>query len=536
MSNANHKFSLFILIAIALVGAVRLLFATSVWGIGIDSDGVVFLSGAQNLLRGKGLQALLDGTLAPLTHFPPLYPLLLAAVKTTDLTSLAGARWLNICLFAANITLLGAVTQAYTPHARWLAVMVAGLLALSPDMILIHIVALTEPIFLFTTFLGLFALTKHLERPTWPRLLLAASATSLAFLARYPGIVCVLTGAIALLLWSHTSYSKRIRDTALFLCISCLPMAMWVLRNALVAGTATNRTIVVHPLTTGHIQSFFYTLSTWLLPYSRLYPLDPGIRILLMAVIGSTIVSVYRWLSRNTQNTEDVFEWLRRPIHQPLAVLGTFVGIYIGFVAFSISLFDLSTPLDHRILLPVHIAVVMLVACALHYALHSLEQKTKPHYVFASLWGILMLLSLISSQEFLHTFHTYGWGYSGKAWQKSAIIAEIRTLPVETRIYTNAPDAVYLHTGRVIPILPYKIERTSRLPRGATYTTELAAIQTDVVQNGAVIAYFSTITWRDYLPSEKELRQEMALVPFVEGWDGTIYAGQEPEMNTDEHR
>src|SRR6187455_890822 len=49
-------------------------------GVGVSPDSSEYVMGARNLLAGKGVGAIdADGEFHPLTHFPPLYMLLLAA-------------------------------------------------------------------------------------------------------------------------------------------------------------------------------------------------------------------------------------------------------------------------------------------------------------------------------------------------------------------------------------------------------------------------------------------------------------------------
>ena len=67
------------------------LFATSTHGIGVRTDSVAYLWGAENLAKGLGLGRLNGlGELKPMTHWPPFYPLVLSLFELAAHLLLAG--------------------------------------------------------------------------------------------------------------------------------------------------------------------------------------------------------------------------------------------------------------------------------------------------------------------------------------------------------------------------------------------------------------------------------------------------------------
>jgi 4-amino-4-deoxy-L-arabinose transferase-like glycosyltransferase len=510
------------LILLAAMGGLALTLATVRWGIGIESDSVVFLSTAHNVLGGRGILAFIDGTTRPLTHFPPLYPLLLTVFANSEMDVVHVARWLNSGLFAANILLIGAIIKHCTPRSRWLPAFGAFLLLTSPDVILTHAIVLTEPLFLLPAFGGLLLFAWARSRGSVAWLLLAALVIGVACLIRYPGVVLIAAAGAELLLFDDRRLRVRLRDAVVFSALASVPLLIWFLRNMLVSGNAANRELLVHPITLSHIQSLIFTISTWLLPQTPYFQLHPGIRILLVGVL---LVGGFWFLSRYRAH-----EQVKRLKHALLAspllrLLSIFVVLYLLFLVVSISLFDLSTPLNYRLLLPAYVALVILV-CALVY--HLAQQLAPTHILrrVGVLVGILVIVVYgVSGVQLFTYLAQQGWGYSGKLWHESALLPAVAALPAETQVYTNASDVVYILSGRETASLPYKRGRTNGKARPAAYAAEMEAMRQEVVQQQAVIAYFDLITWRDYLPSKQAVRTQPGVQPVLQTWDGTIYGG-----------
>ena len=69
-------------LALAMFGVWAILLATRP-GIGVTPDSTVYIDAARNLAAGHGLTAFAaDGQSRPLTHYPPLYPSMLAFLAT----------------------------------------------------------------------------------------------------------------------------------------------------------------------------------------------------------------------------------------------------------------------------------------------------------------------------------------------------------------------------------------------------------------------------------------------------------------------
>lgn len=89
---------------IGLVGilASALMFWTTAHGPGVSPDSTVYIATAKSLLAGKGFYS---GGRA-MTHFAPVYPLLLAAAGAFDNNILHASRLLGAFFFGVNAVLI----------------------------------------------------------------------------------------------------------------------------------------------------------------------------------------------------------------------------------------------------------------------------------------------------------------------------------------------------------------------------------------------------------------------------------------------
>jgi hypothetical protein len=87
----NNPFIFFILCVLGVIGSMMVNYGTGKYGIGVSPDSVGYISTAQSLLNRTGFH-LFNGE--PFVQWPPLYPLLLAALGLLGINPLVGAKYL----------------------------------------------------------------------------------------------------------------------------------------------------------------------------------------------------------------------------------------------------------------------------------------------------------------------------------------------------------------------------------------------------------------------------------------------------------
>src|SRR5688500_11395434 len=136
-------------VAIALLASVLLTLITR-WGAGLSPDSVTYLRMADLFERGGGLIYPAENRGLATSHYPPMYPLTVAALNLDGMRLRHTARWVNVLLVAVNVVLVGALAWRATGR-RGAALAAAALACSSMALLEVHAWVWTEPMFLAWT-------------------------------------------------------------------------------------------------------------------------------------------------------------------------------------------------------------------------------------------------------------------------------------------------------------------------------------------------------------------------------------------------
>lgn len=477
---------------------------------GLSPDSVVYISGARSLLSGNGFSIpSYAGHLVPVVQYPPLFSACLATLGLAGLDPLEGARWLNLILFAANVTLVGLAVHVAT-NCFGASALSSLLTALSFPMVQVHSMAWSEPLFIFCAFLGLIFLALHMEARRPLVLIVSSVLVGLGFLTRYAGAAVVLTGVTGIFLLSKTPCRQKFVDAAIFSLFGCLPVVSWMARNLSVAGRATGREVGFHPPTWEDVTSAVNTISSWLLPIGS-YPDWVS-----LVTIATLIVGIIFLMSRRT-DLRAVRGRTRLPILLSLFVINHGLVLLI-----TVSFFDAQTPLDNRVFSSAYLGFLVLAVC-LSVGLLRVSKAASLAWISLTVGLLVFFLShLERSAQWLEQSYKSGFGYASASWRDSKIIKNITSLNPSIPIFTNAPDAIYMLVGRSAFMIPRKINTITGQVSG-TYADELVSMGRELEAKDGVLLYFNTVSWRWYLPSEDELKKKLGLRLIARREDGSIY-------------
>ncbi len=511
----NRQKQLSIFLALIALGGAIFMWISTPWGIGVGYDSVFYLSAADNFLNGSGLSRFDGyGNVIPLTHFPPLYPLILAAFSfitgaPTDII----ARWLSVVFFAVNIYLMGWLVYRYT--SSMLAGALISLAALaSPILVDVHLMAMTEPLFIILMMLTLHWLQKYIETKSNSYWVLAGIVAALSYLTRYVGLTLVATGGLLILVWGRQPFWRRVKNAFLFGVIGVAPILVWYGRNLRVAGTVSNRTILFHPPSMQKIIGGISTISQWFFPgvhsgQWRTVGLALGLLIFL-ALVLFWMLHLRKLVSDQAAVTAARFA----------AILVLYLTIYVAMLLASLTLFDASTRLNDRILSPVYVLLILVIVVMVW----QLSAKPSWKILRYSFIGVLLLwigASAVNTNQIFSEMRINGKGFNARVWQGSETIASIDNLPPQALIFSNEAFPIYYLSGRSANWIPEKRD-VVKLQDTQEYTVSVAKMQQDIIQNRGFLVIFDTIEKHWVYPSLEEM--SVGLVLFADLDDGVIYS------------
>ena len=501
------------LVAFASMGAVA--FAFMLWitrdGLGISPDSTVYLSTATNLLDGNGF---FDRG-HPMTHYPPGYPMLLAAVGFLlrgDV--LNAARWLHAALFATNIVLTGVAVMIGTRRNLTAALIVVLFLILSPSMIAVHAMLWSEPPFIALTLAGFLLLTRHLAMPDRRVLLLASLAFGLAMSMRFVGVIVIPVLGMILLLSGDRSASSRRRDAIVAIAVASLPLGAWILRNIASAKEVSDWKLAFHPVGLGHAGVLLRTLHDFFLMVfvADIWKVVDVAAALTLVGLGLAYLSRRQYFSRRSTDQGTVLQ----------IMCALYFVLYVAFVVLTISFLDARTPLDNRMLLP---ALLSLLVTLISLSWAASRESENVAIWKATLFFLLLCTSVDANRAVAEAIdiRDNGRSFNSITWRNSPTLSALAHRYPSRMVYSNGEDAIWFRTARTSLSIPREVNPDTMMPNG-DYSAEMVAMCAAVRSGDAVLVYLDDIDWRWYLPRTGEIEAE-CFIPARERFaDGVIYS------------
>lgn len=502
------------LAGIALVPVIMLSAVFLQYGIGLNHDSTVYLDAARALHLYGRFSALsyATGLSAPVIGYPPLYSVVLAAlIPLTGTPETAAFAVSAFCLVATVILTFLLATRG--AGASFLPALGAAVtVALSVDLFALACMALSEPLFLLLLLAAWLALARAVQTRALTPVMLAAAFFAAAWLTRYAGMAALAAGALALLLHPAFAPRRRALALALFILIGTLPPALWSLRNYAVAHTAAGRTLAWHPVSAGHLRMGAGVVTKWMFPQA----IPPAPRALLFALFAAAAAGLALHIVRRAGRPlrlRTVYDFaVRRPA---VFIAALFVAVYVPFLLVSISLVDAHTPLDHRLLAPVFLALVI-VCWAAGERLFSLARNIAPRAYRLAGVGLIIIGALLAgsfSLRFAHIRNT-GEGMGFARWRQSPIIAAVRALPPGVPLYSNGQDIIYALTGRPAVTVPYRLNPNTQ--QALDPARDIAAMVKTLRRGNGFLVMLEEVRWRYYLVTADDIRRQVPLVTLRE--------------------
>lgn len=467
----SRSFKIYLFSVLGLIGIATAMYAALPHGPGLSPDSTVYLESADNFIRGNGFFS----RSRPLTRFPFFYPFLLSTAEIFGMDVFAFSRVLHSLLMGANTILLGVLVFRMTGGALIPAVLSGGLFLSSGPVFAIHAMAWSEPPFLFLMLLGLIALRPYLRSGARGYFVAASLLFSLAALTRYAGVV--LVGGLIVAAWMPVGMSRnrRVVDAGLALGTWLIPFGLWILRNLVHSGETVDRKLSLLPVGFSDLRQFFSNLLGFILPET----LPVWFRMIILLILAGCVIYLYWVLAQRSGFAPGRVIRSTPMLHVILVVA---VG-YVALLAFSVSFLSANIPLDHRILVPLFVLVLIAIP-----GMTQARHRDRKIFVWAA--GLLILTNMWTTPKTVSKIARNGAGYSSVGWQNSELIDSARRLEPSTELYSNRAGAVWFWTRRTTLAMPQMTDTQSGT-LNRRFDSEMDRIGSEIKEGRAAVLYFT---------------------------------------------
>ena len=508
--------SLAIALVCCLLGVASIYIVSRRYGLGVSIDGVIYLNAARQVLGGNGVNYV-DGN--PLVLFPPLFPLLMAAIGTLVSSVESAARIVQMTLFAGNYLLAASLLARYVQHRLLLPAFLV-LFLVSRTFLLYHYYVLTEALYVFLTLGMLILLDRWVEERKSGLIVLASTLAALSCLTRYVGVANILAGALVIV-WSVKRRPEKAKSAGLFVTVATIPLLLWLARNILVGGSLTgDRPPSPYPLVL-NLQLAADCIALWFVPGA----VHPSARVTL--VVAAAIGCVFA-LVRMARHPAF-------PSSSRVVLLGSVILAHLFVLIAATTLFA-SDHINTRFVMPLYVPLVIVIALTMSWLVQR-SHSSRP-FVFAVL-AIWMFVQAFTATRSILTREQNGvGGFATRDWHESKVMEFVQKHPnsLSTNAYSNADFAVFYRTGRLVNLLPDRVNPrwSEDYPREALAdrpTIDDVRALVDDPDRSVTLIWFDAATQNQgyeaiYLFNQYELEDIVALfrtVPKYEAEDGGVY-------------
>ena len=476
-------------LTIVILASILFYFSTK-WGLNFaGGDAMAYYEVATLAQHGEGIfSKITSPILQSPTHWSPGISFLAAFfAKITNINTLSIFTFLNYILLIFNVLLFKKISKTLLENENYIF-FATSLFLISYPTLTCHLELSSEPLFTFFTFLG-FAFWKKYENQTQTKnLIFVALFFGLAAITRYVGIILIFPVLYFLLFKEKINKQKII----VFCCLFFLFPALIFLRSHLLFNEFSDRNLVFHPLPARKILQFGQTILAWFSPliYEKKYRFSG---------IFTSIISTFIFLKIF------YFHLKNYNFKQFITFYNLFVATYLTFLVFSISVFDVFTDLDYRILYPIFPFFLLGI-------FYVLEQEKA--FILEKKILIVLLFSTYILSVFLMTLKNYTQGNDGSTspkYRQDKGILFLKEKHPNTKIYSNIPDILKMNGLENVAYAPSVFDPCSLL-ENKNMEAEIA-VQIANFQAKKAIFIFARHTIRNYRVSEKEISAKLNQKP-----------------------
>jgi 4-amino-4-deoxy-L-arabinose transferase-like glycosyltransferase len=486
-----RKLGFALLILLAISGAVLVLYHSR-YGLGTTGDSVHYLMGAQNILSGDGYgRTTASGEVRSITMLPPFYSTVMVGTGLMGLEILDGARYINSLFFGASILLVGLLIFRHT-NSIWPSLIGAVIILASKEVIQFHAWLMPEALYIFLMLLMLYLLALYLESEKRSLFLLMSITSGLAILTRYIGVSLIALGGMSILILSKSSWKRKVGDCVLFAVISLGPIALWMVRNSLVAGNLANRDLGFHLVPLDLIRAYRAEISYWFVPSQ--VGLRHAYRQVIMIIVAILAPAAYFLLKLR----ENFLHKDREAFWTLPWILAFSVVAYFGSLFLNLTFFDAVIDFNviPRYLTPVFMVVVIFFVIVIHGLLDFWKGSWIPR---AITFALAVLITTLYAQNTLSMLIDPfpSLGYTGLREERADTVSMLRSLDRTKPIISNDPELVFVFLNRPAYMLPINYDFNTEKERD-DFEEQVEATR-DKLDRGGMLVLFSPMKENDFM-------------------------------------
>jgi hypothetical protein len=494
-------------VLIGLVAAIVAFLAPGPRGPALLPDSLSYLGAAQSLARSGRLDipaadwSDADST-STLSQFPPLYSLALAPAVAAGLDPIGLPRSANAIAAGVSAATLSAIGLLAAGALG--GVVVPALVLLSPPVTDVHLLAVSEPLFLVLVALTLLAMLRDAH-------LAAGIAAALAALTRYAG--ASLVGAVTV--WAAwqtrgAPWRGRFRAMAAAVLPGIATQAAWRAWLAWEDASAPGRAPAPFPGTLRTIADGLDALAAWLAPWTAAQGSGAVRGLAALLVIAALVVCARRAVRAGppagaVATSRDVA--LRR-LGEAAAVVAV---AYAALLVYARRWVGGEIHFDGRILSPVVLVGGTVAGAALARGWRALPRARPAIALLCVAWLAPTLRTDLATARLQRTV---GRGYEQTTFRASAVAAWLQRASAPYALFTNNPAGVWFAVPRPSRQLPASLSADSVRAFGDTLRA----------RGGAIVGFDGPIA---EMASPDSLAARLGLVAAARSRFGTIWVPPE---------
>jgi hypothetical protein len=512
--NLRYKtIKLLVLLLLSIAGVFLILACTSKYGAGISHDSIAYIYAARSLADGKGF--LYFGYETPFVQWPPLFPALLGLMLKAGVDCAIMGRYINALVFGLIIFFTG---RRFLSKIETYPLALAGQTAilLSYPLVFVSKFIWTEPLFILFLTLFIFKLEDYLIENKAKNLVLSSVFAALACLTRYIGVTAIITGLLLLFLQSK-KLQRKLANMAVFGFVSTVPLMIWFVRNYRVFSTIAGSRMPSQYTLGQNLKLTFMTAASWFLPGTG-FSVPLKVAVLVCIILLAIFIVIFALPGGKKYRVSDGMPGYGKASAVYIIAPAFFVVIYTIYLVVSAATVAIDA-IGTRLLVPVFVPVISIVIFLLDRLCGLLSGQASKAVlkflliVFTFSLLVFPLVNVVALTE--DAVNNGAGGYSSKKWKYSETIEYLKNNLSGCNIYSNYPDAIYLHAGMPARYTPKK---AGPEPYG------FGSFEKSVQKSGNtyIVWFDQEISGSLYAPEDLTIHFELEQV--VKTADGVVYA------------